>query len=78
MEIFRASHVVGHNGLPGAVAVCFVSHVRFLLRMSLEPSTDAVALTREDIRAWPKAELHCHLDGSMRLETMLDVAKTEG
>lgn len=78
MKIFRASHVVGHNDLPGAVAVCFVSHVRFLLRMSLEPSTDAVALTREDIRAWPKAELHCHLDGSMRLETMLDVAKTEG
>jgi adenosine deaminase len=46
--------------------------------MSPEPSTDPVTLTRDDIRAWPKAELHCHLDGSMRLETMLDLAKQQG
>ncbi|MFB6274300.1 MAG: adenosine deaminase [Salinibacter sp.] len=46
--------------------------------MSTHSSTDTIALTRDDIRAWPKAELHCHLDGSMRLETMLDVAKMEG
>src|SRR5690606_6424889 len=35
-------------------------------------------LTREDILAWPKAELHCHLDGSLRIETMLDLARTQG
>jgi adenosine deaminase len=45
--------------------------------MPPQPATDT-ALTRDDILAWPKAELHCHLDGSMRLETMLDLAKTQG
>jgi adenosine deaminase len=33
-----------------------------------------MALTRDDILAWPKAELHCHLDGSLRLATMLELA----
>lgn len=35
-------------------------------------------LTRDEILAWPKAELHCHLDGSLRLETMLDLATEQG
>ena len=33
------------------------------------------ALTRDTVLAWPKAELHCHLDGSLRLGTMLDLAR---
>ncbi len=39
---------------------------------------DASPLSRDDLHAWPKAELHCHLDGSLRLETMLDLAKKQG
>lgn len=35
-------------------------------------------LTRNEIERWPKAELHCHLDGSLRLETMLDLARRQG
>lgn len=35
-------------------------------------------LTRDDILAWPKAELHCHLDGSLRLKTVLDLARQQG
>ena len=35
-------------------------------------------LTRDDVHAWPKAELHCHLDGSLRLGTMLDLARATG
>jgi adenosine deaminase len=46
--------------------------------MSPETAPDTRTLTRDDILAWPKAELHCHLDGSMRLETMLDLAKEQG
>lgn len=32
-------------------------------------------LTRETILSWPKADLHCHLDGSLRLETLLELAE---
>jgi adenosine deaminase len=38
------------------------------------PETSAPRLTRDEILAWPKAELHCHLDGSLRLSTLLDLA----
>jgi adenosine deaminase len=39
------------------------------------PSTE---LSRDDILGWPKADLHCHLDGSLRLETMLELADAQG
>ena len=42
------------------------------------PNTLPDTLSREDILAWPKAELHCHLDGSLRLSTMLDLAEKQG
>lgn len=35
------------------------------------------SLTPDEIRSWPKAELHSHLDGAMRLETMLDLAERQ-
>ncbi|MEM6644632.1 MAG: adenosine deaminase [Bacteroidota bacterium] len=35
-------------------------------------------LTRDAILAWPKAELHTHLDGAPRLSTMLDLARQQG
>ena len=42
------------------------------------PASLPQTLSREDILAWPKAELHCHLDGSLRLSTMLDLAQKQG
>ena len=30
------------------------------------------------LNALPKSDLHCHLDGSLRLETLIDLAKTHG
>ncbi len=35
-------------------------------------------LTIEDIRAMPKTDLHCHLDGSLRVSTMLELTKERG
>lgn len=35
-------------------------------------------LTRDEIAAWPKAELHVHLDGSLRPATMLDLEREYG
>jgi len=32
----------------------------------------------ERLRALPKTDLHCHLDGSLRLETILDLAREQG
>ncbi len=34
-------------------------------------------LTKEDIRKLPKTDLHLHLDGSLRLDTILDLAKKD-
>ena len=36
------------------------------------------SLSLEEIKTWPKAELHCHLDGSLRLRTLLDEAQKQG
>lgn len=42
------------------------------------PAMTANTLTRDLIKRLPKCELHCHLDGSMRVETILDLAKSRG
>ena len=34
-------------------------------------------LTKEFIHSLPKAELHCHLDGSMRVSTIIELAKEQ-
>jgi adenosine deaminase len=35
-------------------------------------------LTKEALHEWPKAELHVHLDGALRVQTMLDLASAQG
>ncbi len=36
-----------------------------------------IKLTREFVHSLPKAELHCHLDGSMRVNTIIELAKEQ-
>ena len=41
-------------------------------------STDRATASLHTYRAFPKVELHRHLEGSLRLDTMLDVARQQG
>jgi adenosine deaminase len=45
------------------------------------PPTHAIPkleVTEELLKAQPKTDLHCHLDGSMRLKTILELAEAQG
>ena len=35
-------------------------------------------ITNELIRALPKTDLHVHLDGSIRLDTLIEIARDQG
>src|SRR5512146_2250687 len=37
----------------------------------------ALAVTEDLLRALPKTDLHCHLDGSLRLKTILELAEQQ-
>jgi adenosine deaminase len=37
-----------------------------------------IPITEELLHALPKTDLHCHLDGSLRLKTMLELAEQQG
>src|SRR5512142_3492095 len=45
--------------------------------MSL-PRPPTPPVTEALVRALPKTDLHCHLDGSLRLGTILDLAEKQG
>jgi adenosine deaminase len=44
----------------------------------LAPHRPILPVTEELVRALPKTDLHCHLDGSLRLATILELAEEQG
>ncbi len=59
--------------LPGAVGISSSE------RREQPPSIriPSLEVTRELLQALPKTDLHCHLDGSMRLKTILELAEEQ-
>lgn len=49
-----------------------------VFRVVVSAGRGAPRLSKEILRRWPKAELHVHLDGSLRPATMLDLAREQG
>jgi adenosine deaminase len=45
--------------------------------MTTSPERSRPKVTRELLRSLPKTDLHCHLDGSLRLATILDLAERQ-
>ena len=43
-----------------------------------QPTTTPFEISEEFLRAIPKTDLHCHLDGSLRIPTILDLAEKQG
>lgn len=48
-----------------------------ILTTTTEEPASSAGITEEFLRQLPKAELHCHLDGSVRVETILELAQRQ-
>ena len=55
-----------------------VREAGMVLRVVVTARRGPPRLTKEALRAWPKAELHVHLDGCLRPQTMLELARAQG
>src|SRR2546428_18019 len=49
-----------------------------VLRVVVTARRGPPRLSKEVLRRWPKAELHVHLDGCLRPQTMLELARVQG
>src|SRR5260370_42679702 len=67
MASIRDDEMQGPTGIPSAARRTIAS----------QPLVSSVEVTHELLKALPKTDLHCQLDGSLRLKTILDLAEQQ-
>ena len=67
MASIRDDEMQGPTGIPSSARRTIAS----------QPLVTSVEVTHELLKALPKTDLHCHLDGSLRLKTILDLAEQQ-
>ncbi len=67
MASIRDDEMQGPTGIPSAAR----------RTIAAQPLVSSVEVTHELLKALPKTDLHCHLDGSLRLKTILELAEQQ-
>ncbi len=67
MASIRDDEMQGPTGIPSAARRTIAS----------QPLVSSVEVSHELLKALPKTDLHCHLDGSLRLKTILELAEQQ-
>jgi adenosine deaminase len=67
MASIRDDEIPSSTGIPSAARRTIAS----------QPLVSSVEVSRELLKALPKTDLHCHLDGSLRLKTILELAEQQ-
>jgi len=70
MSSIRDDELPDHTGIPSTAR-------RATGESPVGLEVEAIPVTEELLRALPKTDLHCHLDGSMRLKTILSLAQDQ-
>ena len=70
------AYVTDARGLP-VDAGDAVAEAGAVFRVVVSARRGPKPLTKDELRRWPKAELHVHLDGCLRPQTMLDLAREQ-
>jgi len=67
MASIRDDEIQGPTGIPSAARRTIAS----------QPLVSSVEVSHELLKALPKTDLHCHLDGSVRLKSILELAEQQ-